>query len=102
MKVWQTILVGLWLATIVRGYLPGVAPVDYVEDENVELKVNKLTSIKTQLPYDYYVGLPFCRPETIVDKKQNLGEIMRGDRIKNSLFKVTHLFHFFWLARLHQ
>ena len=27
----------------------------------VDMKVNKLTSIKTQLPYEYY-ALPFCQP----------------------------------------
>ena len=29
-------------------YLPGVAPRDYLPGEKVELKVNKLTSTKTQ------------------------------------------------------
>ena len=29
-------------------YLPGVAPHEYLEGERVELKVNKLTSTKTQ------------------------------------------------------
>jgi len=47
------------------------------------VKVNKLTSIKTQLPYTYY-SLPFCKPATIVDSAENLGEVLRGDRIENS------------------
>lgn len=53
------------------------------------VKVNKLTSIKTQLPYSYY-SLPYCRPETIVDSAENLGEVLRGDRIENSpyVFKM--------------
>ena len=45
-------------------YLPGVAPREYVYGERVELKVNKLTSTKTQLPYEYY-ALPFCQPEQV-------------------------------------
>jgi transmembrane 9 superfamily protein 2/4 len=32
-------------------YLPGVAPQDYARDDIVNLKVNKLSSTKTQLPY---------------------------------------------------
>ena len=37
------------LATVAHGfYLPGVAPRDYLPGEKVELKVNKLTSTKTQ------------------------------------------------------
>ena len=42
-------------------YLPGVAPQQYENFESVDMKVNKLTSIKTQLPYEYY-ALPFCQP----------------------------------------
>jgi len=71
----------------------------------VGIKVNKLSSTKTQLPYEYY-SLPFCQPETIVNKAENLGEarprrrrrpcpvpsraavgqVMRGDRIENSVY----------------
>lgn len=50
------------------------------------VKVNKLTSTKTQLPYSYY-SLPYCSPDKIVDSAENLGEVLRGDRIENSLFE---------------
>ena len=46
--------------------------------------MNKLTSIKTQLSYTYY-SLPFCKPDAIVDSAENLGEVLRGDRIENSI-----------------
>jgi len=52
------------------------------------LKVNKLSSVKTQLPYEYY-SLPYCRPEKIVPFAENLGEVLRGDRIENSLYQVS-------------
>jgi transmembrane 9 superfamily protein 2/4 len=52
------------------------------------VKVNKLTSTKTQLPYSYY-SLPFCKPDTIVDSAENLGEVLRGDRIENSPYVVS-------------
>ena len=51
------------------------------------LKVNKLTSIKTQLPYEYY-SVPYCRPETVKSSAENLGEVLRGDRIENSPYEV--------------
>lgn len=51
------------------------------------LKVNKLSSVKTQLPYEYY-SLPYCRPERIVPFAENLGEVLRGDRIENSLYQI--------------
>lgn len=40
-------------------YLPGVAPVTFDFCDNVDVKVNKLTSVHTQLPLDYY-AMPFC------------------------------------------
>ena len=49
--------------------------------------MNKLSSTKTQLPYEYY-SLPFCRPPKIINSAENLGEVLRGDRIENSVFKV--------------
>lgn len=51
------------------------------------MKANKLTSIKTQLPYSYY-SLPYCKPDKIVDSAENLGEVLRGDRIENSPYVV--------------
>lgn len=45
-------------------YLPGVAPREYGDGERVEIKVLKLSSPKTQLPYDYY-SLPFCKPDEV-------------------------------------
>lgn len=67
-------------------YLPGVAPQDFEEGETVTVKVNKLTSTKTQLPYEYY-SLDYCTPAKIVDVAENLGEVLRGDRIENSPYQ---------------
>lgn len=58
-----------------------------VQGDKLTLKVNKLSSTKTQLPYDYY-SIPYCRPEAIVSSAENLGEVLRGDRIENSLYEV--------------
>lgn len=53
------------------------------------LQAVKMTSIKRQLPYDYY-SLPFCKPEDgkLHYKPENLGEILRGDRIVNTPYEV--------------
>ncbi|XP_050268259.1 transmembrane 9 superfamily member 8 [Quercus robur] len=67
-------------------YLPGVAPEDFEKGDSLNVKVNKLTSIKTQLPYSYY-SLPYCKPKKIVDSAENLGEVLRGDRIENSPYE---------------
>ncbi len=49
--------------------------------------MNKLSSITNQLPYEYY-SLPYCRPDKIVQSAENLGEVLRGDRIENSLYGI--------------
>lgn len=68
-------------------YLPGVAPRQFMLHDKVEMTVNKLTSAKTQLPYDYY-SLPFCRPDKVRREGENLGETLAGDALKSSDYKV--------------
>ena len=59
-----------------------------MQDDLVNFKVNKISSTKTALPYEYY-SLPFCRPDPIINSAENLGEVLRGDRILNSLYQVS-------------
>jgi len=69
-------------------YLPGVAPHEYQEKEPVPVKVNKMVSDITQLPFEYY-SLNFCRPsEGVKVVPENLGEILVGDRIENTPYQV--------------
>jgi len=67
-------------------YLPGVAPREYLTGAKVEMKVNAITSVKTQLPYGYYT-MPFCRPKEVTGRVENLGEILAGDEIENSAYE---------------
>ncbi|KAH0449436.1 hypothetical protein IEQ34_020128 [Dendrobium chrysotoxum] len=91
MEAARSLAVLPWIALVfslyaVRGngfYLPGVAPADFQKKDPLQVKVNKLSSTKTQLPYSYY-SLPYCMPNVIVDSAENLGEVLRGDRIENS------------------
>jgi transmembrane 9 superfamily protein 2/4 len=68
-------------------YLPGIAPKEYDIGAPLDLKVNKLTSSKAQLPYSFY-SLDFCKPPEIKKKKENLGELLAGDDIENSPYDV--------------
>ena len=68
-------------------YLPGVAPADFEINELMDLKSVKMTSVKTQLPYEFYT-LPFCEPSTLKIAPENLGEKLRGDRIQQTPYKV--------------
>eukprot|EP01051_Picozoa_sp_SAG22_P000276 SAG22_NODE_6_length_41368_cov_49.702222_19_plen_274_part_00 len=54
----------------------------------ITLKNNKLSSTKTALPYEYY-QLPFCKPDTVKTYAENLGEVLRGDRIESSKYELS-------------
>ena len=71
-------------------YLPGVAPTDYKPGDKLTAKVEALTSVRTQLPYEYYV-LPFCRDGIDMSHQEalNLGEVLRGSRIYNTPYTFT-------------
>lgn len=83
--VWTLILTGAVFSGAF--YLPGVAPRDYQEFEAVELKVNDLESVKTQIPYEFY-ALPFCKPDKIEAVSENLGQILSGEDIENSKYEI--------------
>eukprot|EP00730_Choanoeca_flexa_P015024 TRINITY_DN6784_c0_g1_i1.p1 TRINITY_DN6784_c0_g1~~TRINITY_DN6784_c0_g1_i1.p1 ORF type:complete len:641 (+),score=170.05 TRINITY_DN6784_c0_g1_i1:132-2054(+) len=69
-------------------YVPGVAPQDFTDGQPVAIKSVKMTSSKRpKLPYPYYF-LPFCRPEKLRNTRENLGEVLRGDRITNTPYLV--------------
>lgn len=76
-------------------YLPGVAPNDYDQGNDVPLFVNSLTPMSNQqksvLSYDYYdERFHFCTPEGGAKKQaESLGSVLFGDRIFTSAFKVS-------------
>ena len=52
------------------------------------LKVNALSSVETHLPYEYY-KLPFCKPEKVTDYRENLGELLTGNKLENSAYELN-------------
>jgi len=83
----SSLLLAAFLGRASCFYLPGVAPHEYMPDERVDVKVNKLSSTKTQLPFDYY-SLPFCRPVEVNNAVENLGEVLHGSVIQNSAYEI--------------
>ncbi|XP_019165781.1 PREDICTED: transmembrane 9 superfamily member 12-like [Ipomoea nil] len=60
----------------------------YSKADILFLKVNSLTSINTQLPFSYY-SLPYCIPPMGIKKSaHNLGQILMGDQIVNSPYRL--------------
>jgi hypothetical protein len=53
----------------------------------VELLVNKLTSVKTQLPFSYN-DLPFCKADTVKMHPTNMGQVLDGAEIHTSPYNV--------------
>lgn len=39
------------------------------------------------MPYDYY-SLPYCKPANLGLQKENLGQVVSGDRVENSVYQV--------------
>ncbi|KAK7080615.1 Transmembrane 9 superfamily member 4 [Halocaridina rubra] len=87
--MWHSAVLLALCIQISRGfYVPGVAPVEFAKGAPVEVKAVKMTSSQTQLPYDYY-SLQLCRPRNgTLYKSENLGEVLRGDRIVNTPYDV--------------
>lgn len=57
----------------------------------IALKVNKLSTVKTLLSYDYY-SLDFCPPaDGVQDAAENLGEYLTGQDIQNSPYELYML-----------
>lgn len=84
-------IVAVFAAPSSAFYVPGVKPQTFMKDAEVELKVNALTSIRTQVPRDYY-KLPFCQPaEGPKMASENLGEFLTGNKIQSSPYVINML-----------
>ncbi|XP_072963824.1 transmembrane 9 superfamily member 11-like [Typha angustifolia] len=72
-------------------YLPGSYPHKHLPNDPFFAKVNSLTSVETEIPFNYY-SLPFCLPpDGITQSAENLGELLMGDRIENSPYQFHML-----------
>ncbi|KAJ7346662.1 Nonaspanin TM9SF [Mycena albidolilacea] len=92
----------LFAATARAFYLPGAAPHNFLEGDDVPLFVNALTpmltgsdnaKLKSLINYDYYhPQFRFCEPEGGAQKQpESLGSILFGDRIFNSPYDIKML-----------
>lgn len=87
-KYWAAFIYLLLVSNICNGfYLPGTYMHTYATGEVLNVKVNSLTSIETELPFSYY-SLPYCQPQGGIKKSaENLGELLLGDQIDNSPYR---------------
>ncbi|XP_014234671.1 transmembrane 9 superfamily member 4-like [Trichogramma pretiosum] len=68
----------------------GVAPVNYIKGQEIDVEGIKMFSSREQIFYEYY-SLPFCLPknDAISYKSENLGKILRGNGNVNTPYKVA-------------
>ncbi|CAJ0575142.1 unnamed protein product, partial [Mesorhabditis spiculigera] len=90
------LVVGLWfLPLCLSFYLPGLAPVNFCKKEfakatcpsNVTLYVNRLDSDRSVIPYEYH-SFDFCVGSEDESPVENLGQVLFGERIRPSMYKI--------------
>lgn len=92
------LLQAMWWPSGGAFYLPGLAPVNYCRENattpqcqsNVALYVNRLTSDQWAIPYEYE-HFDFCRTDETVSPSENLGQVVFGERIRLSPYKISFL-----------
>jgi len=75
-------------------YLPGLAPVTYCKSSeagtcssDVNLYVNRLNSEESVIPYEYH-HFDFCQADESSSPTENLGQVVFGERIRPSPYKI--------------
>lgn len=93
--VWTTLF-----NLVIGFYLPGLAPVNYCQEgdqqhnckTDIPLYVNRLNTEQSVLPFDYN-HFDFCFDPDDYSKSpvENLGQVVLGERIKPSMYKIKFL-----------
>src|SRR6056297_1088978 len=66
---------------------PGFGHGEYAVGEVLPLRVAKLTSTRTQMPFSFF-SLTQCMPQKLTASAENIGEVLHGDRIRNAPFEL--------------
>ncbi|PIO67006.1 endomembrane protein 70 [Teladorsagia circumcincta] len=95
---WVVISLLVLSTTCSAFYLPGLAPVNFCEaskrkptcPSNVTLYVNHLDSDQSVIPYEYH-SFDFCIGSEEESPVENLGQVLFGERIRPSPYKISFL-----------
>ena len=81
--------IAMYLLFLFAATVTAMHPLKYRVGDNVKLRVNKLTSLQTLFPLSHY-NVPFCQPQQgVKGTKQNLGQHLTGDEIRNSPYQLS-------------
>lgn len=78
-----TLALALALRSAEAIHWPGFGHGQYAVGEVLPLRVAKLWSMRTQVPFSFY-SLAQCSPAVLTPSAENLGEVLHGDRILNA------------------
>lgn len=81
-------LISIFQDTVI--IVPGFHPTELKSGDPLSVTVNKITSQYTQVPYAWHNVPGVCKPskENRVKIHDNLGEVLMGDRMEQSLYTV--------------
>lgn len=106
MSTTRTILTGLGIVLLITGLVavisifkdtviivPGFHPTELKAGDSLRVTVNKITSQYTQVPFAWHDVPGVCKPskQQRVKIHENLGEVLMGDRMEQSLYSVRAL-----------
>ncbi|XP_065226511.1 transmembrane 9 superfamily member 2 [Planococcus citri] len=89
----------IFIPSCLSFYLPGLAPVNYCKasettssscKSDVQLYVNRLNTEELVMPYEYH-HFDFCTTDESASPVENLGQVLFGERIRPSPYKIKFL-----------
>jgi hypothetical protein len=66
----------------------GVSGTAYEEGSDVQVSMNKVWPFSNPTETYRYYDFPFCEPEQIMPHFMTLGQVLRGDRLVNSIYHI--------------
>lgn len=81
-----------FLAVVICSTLISYSVSFLIEGDPVAVSMNKVWPFHNPFEtYSYYDALPSCQPSKLEFGQMSFGQIMRGDRLVNSLYNIQYL-----------
>merc|ERR1719335_2045796 len=69
--------------------LKPISGVGYEDGQEVVVSMNKVWPFANPTETYRYYDFPFCEPNVIMPHFMTLGQVLRGDRLVNSIYKIN-------------
>jgi len=76
------------VAASVAALLVGIVDCTYDEDQEVVVSMNKVWPYANPTETYRYYDFPYCQPDVVMPHIMTMGQVLRGDRLVNSLYKM--------------